>query len=223
MTLDKMIYEVWEEVRRNIVDDDEIDKRLITELINDQRATWVENNLNKGESFGRYSQSLGTITLTVVPATYDQTTDLDRGMLVSVETIPTPIYLDGKPLFAVTPLSIDGFTFKYVDPQTVWALGSGKFNLRQIFYTLIDGHLMFLAKRSVNFELLKNIHVEVIAENPTDVTGFSSSTSTYPISGKIWTYMREQVVKALVRKIQSTEDKINNSTNDNISTRQSEA
>lgn len=219
MTLDEMVYEVWEEVRRNIVDDDEIDYRLIAKQIHDQRATWVENSLNKNEAFDRFSQSLGTITFEPAPASFDEQTDLGRVMLVSQQTIPTPMYLNKKPLFSIAPIAIHGIYFKYADPQTIWAVGNGKFNARQIFYTWINDKIMLVANDSNNFQFLKNLHIEAILEDPSELSTFNASTTDYPINGKTWTYMREFVVKALLRKISSTEDKINNSTNDYIQER----
>lgn len=221
MTLNEYAYEIWEEIRPNIVDDDSIDIRLIKRLIDNQRTLWVENDINKGEDPTRYAQSLGTIDLILKPSSYDETTLTGKIMMVTTgQAIPVPIYRNGKPLFTlINPLDMRTVQYKYVEPQSAWSRGNGTFNSLQTFVTYANGKIELFGNNLDFLSGLKSIHVEGVFERPTDVASFNDETSEYPMSEKLWAYLKSQVVKILREKIFGPEDKINDSTNENIETR----
>lgn len=222
MTLNKMIYEVWELLRRNIVDDDEIDERLIKDLIIEQYQTWIKNEVNKTDDYEKFSTPLGYYTFTPDDGSFDIVIDVDTKVLVSTTTLPKFIYRNGKPVITVIQSpDVKSIPIKLVKQKGLWSRGNSRFNSRQIFALHIKNleKLFLVSNDSNNYAGIGRLYLEGVLENPTDLSAFDPDTTEFPLTDGGWTYIQDYVLNKLIGKIKSTEDKDNNSTNDYIQER----
>jgi len=94
MTLNKRTDQIIEAVRSEIHDDDSLDRRYIKDLIHQQRAVWVKNELNKSRDIPeQLIQNLGCVPMQA--ASSIECCDFSSGCKVmrTVNKIPTPISL----------------------------------------------------------------------------------------------------------------------------------
>lgn len=229
MTLTEMIYEVWEILRRNIVDDDEIDERLIKKMIIDQRQLWLSNTLSKGElnengaggsasgalwGYERYIQTIEGAELESFLCDNSVAPCIDTMYLCrTIELVPDMLTLKGYPA-VVRLLPYDCFfdikiEFNSFDRARYG--GNGKFNTNQVFSFYRDGLLYFACKDSTTIDALQYITIDGIFADPTEVPNWDDDTSRFPIDGKIWEYMLPAIIEKLSIKLKGFEDKTNDS------------
>ena len=222
MTMKEMVYEVWELVRRNIVDDDEIDYRLIKKLILDQRELWLSNAFNKGELSPQ--TGAGGTGSTTNPERYKQVIVSDMGEILcpgdktfcmdnlhiskSSEPFPNVINYKGKPaLLRITKcdcpvqVSID---FTSVTRGTY--VGNGRWNSKQMYAFLYDDYLYLSSKDQDAIQDTTKLCTDAILADPSE---FIDDDEEFPIDGKNWEYMLPEIIKKLRLKIGSLEDKEN--------------
>jgi len=234
MTLTKMAYEIWEIIRKNIVDDDEIDIRLIKQLIIDQRELSISNTINKGNSQGnitQYGTASGydggwenfaqTITLVLAqetPVTSGSDCYTNGIFWVSTTDIPSLLVMGRRPaVLRVIVNSPDLYAYK---PTTLFAsydralyAGNGRFNSGQLVSFIKNDKLGIGLKFTATPPTITSASVEAIFRDPTEISGYDDTTDEFPV-GKLWPYIRAEVEAVLRRKIGSTEDIINNADND---------
>jgi hypothetical protein len=235
MTFKEMVYEVWEDLRRQIVDDDEIDERLIKRAITNQRELWLSNLFNKGDvgegggggtssgtlyGYDYYVQRTSCLNLEDVECDSSSDYCLDDMFLKRTEgTIPRTVNLKSLPAITrIVPCACilrDKIDFNSIDRARNG--GNGRFNSKQIFAFLYADKLYFACKDETQLDALTSVVVSGIFADPTEVDTFDEDDQ-FPIDGKIWEYMRPIIVQRLLNKVRQLEDKTNDSQDQNLQT-----
>ena len=240
-TLNELAYEVWEIVRRNIVDDDEIDIRLIRRMIIDQRELWLSRQLNKGEltetgaggtgsgalyGYERYIQTESCRALEKFDCTNPVEPCMDTMYLATTavaldETIHFPdlLTLKGAPaIIRIVPCSCP-FNIKidFGSFDRARYGGNGRFNTNQVFAFLRDQQSVFACKDETIIDALTSVTIDGIFADPTQLTNYSEDEA-FPIDGKNWEYMLPEIVKKLQIKLNALEDKTNDAQDQELQT-----
>lgn len=232
-TLTSYAYEVWEIIRKKIVDDDEIDIRLIKDLIRDQRSLAVSNSINKGSRGGQgqdYSTGSGydggwdnyvqTISLTFSKVTCpasDYVCVEKPYLWKSNEEFPDTLTLGRRPaVIRVMPCDGDCVikgSIIFANHDRARFVGNGRFNSRQIVSYIRDDHMWFMAKDNTITPDPLTLCIDAIFLDPTEIPGFDEDVDDYPI-GKQWPYIMGMVYKFLQEKMKATQDRLNDATNE---------
>lgn len=233
-TLNSYAYEIWELVRKKIVDDDEIDLRLIKDLIKDQRELAVSNAINKGGAGtptheyasgsgydGGWDQYVQSMTLTFNPVICppeDYPCIDESDLWKSNEEFPTTLTLGRRPaVIRVMPCPGEDCAKKsrilFASHDRARFVGNGRFNTHQIIAYIRNDHMWFMTKDTTLGAGPINICIDAIFSDPTDVPGHDDELDKYPI-GKQWPYMMGMIMKFLQEKLKSTQDRLNDATNE---------
>lgn len=231
MTLNGYAYEVWEIVRKKIVDDDEIDIRLIIQLITDQRKLAISNAINKGNKapdgsdsssgsgydggWDSYVQSM-SLDLSLVTCPPEDNPCVEQAKLWKSNTeFPETLSLGRRPaIIRVAPCSGDCVIkgpILFASHDRARFVGNGRFNNNQIVGYIRDDHFWIMTKDTLVDPF--TVCIDAIFEDPTKVPGFDPDTDEFPV-GKNWPYMMANIIKYLDNKIKSTQDRINDATNE---------
>lgn len=234
MTLYDMAFELWEGVRKNIVDDDELDLRWIKQLIVDQREISISNAINKGSNSkdgAQYGTGSGydggwenfsqTITVPLSLESYISSgADCYTNNLFwkSDSEVPDVLMRGRRPaVLRVIVNSPDLYAYKptalFSSYDRALYAGNGRFNSSQLVSFLKNDYLFLGLKYTDTPPTITSAEVELILRDPTEAPGYNDEVDDFPV-GKLWPYIKGEVEKIIRRKIQSTEDIINNADND---------
>lgn len=208
MTLNELVYDLWENVRGTIANEDDIDKRQLEFWIHNQRALWLRNDLNKSLNINTsYIQDLGKISLEMV--NINLPVDKNFRYLRTTVDIPPLIKRHNKEaLIRVGSPILSQIPFDIVDPLKLPYIGNGRYNYNSVYATLIDRRIYILYReKNILFNTINNINVKCILENPTDAKDFTdydgnicwSDSSEYPISRDLYNYMKAEILKLDLR------------------------
>lgn len=206
MLLKEISYLILEELRAaHIVDDDNIDIRLLEQLIKQKRAQYIRNQYSNTKEV-----DVSTLQELVLSTTLESTGDTK--ILRSSSILPKIINHKGvnliDNLFSSDKL---GIQFTEVPFARLPYVGNGLFNNRFIHVAYEhDGYLYFKAKAD-SHKLLSTCVISAVFEDPEDVTGFDVDTDEYPIA--MW--MVESIKNDVIQKdyrtlITSPNDTLNN-------------
>jgi len=221
MTLNEYTDQVIEAVRPEIHDDDVLDRRYIKDLIHNQRAVWVRNELNKNRAIPEeLIQDLGCVD--IQQADVSECCDFTSGCKImrTALKLPTPIALHhreaiervGPALSNEKPFSVKGY-------NEALFFGNSKFNSEMITAYRRNGYL-FLVSKSPTVMLLQKISVRMVAADPTDAAVFNtcsgspcySDDNEYPLTDWMWQYMKEPITQQILRKMMIPNDAVNDGT-----------
>ena len=222
-TLNEYIYDIYESIRPNIVDDEAVDERYIRSLIHNQRELWIRNDAAKNRIIPEsVIQDLGCVDIEPAPAVeccnYSSSCQVMRTKL----KIPRFITLNNTMAITYTgPLDPNGKPFILLSQNDIKYFGNGRFSSQGIAVDYRNDHL-YLVSKNATLPLMEKISVRGVFVNPEDVAYFNHCSGspcytddmTYPIIGGIWPFMKEQIVKMLIHKYTIGEDRSNNNTND---------
>lgn len=221
MTLQEMIYEVYELLKVDVVDDEEIDERLIKQLIEEQRETWYETEVGKGTPRKRFAQSLGEYTLE--PVDSGTISGMPTGVKILRTTTTLPVLLCGKHeavgnclpgITRVSPADVLGRDFKLVREDKSMMYAGGRFDTNQPLAFSRDNYIYVKTSLSSQYKALSKIFIEAVLRDPTEAPGYSFSSTEYPFPQRFWVYARDHIIAKLREKINGPEDLINNSTDE---------
>lgn len=217
-TLREMTYQVIEGIRAEIVDDDVLDERLIEDLIHGQRALWIRNELNKDRYIPRVLiQEFNCLPLVKADAAECCDFTSDCKVLRTQQRIPRPISLHTKDAITrvgPTILTLKGYSFIPYE-RAVW-FGNGRATQKARAAYMRDGYV-FIVSKDPAVNLLKSISVHGVFEDPTEAANINlctgdacwEDTDEYPITEWLWQYIRAEVQKQMLYKINGTIDKSN--------------
>lgn len=230
-TLNSYAYEILELLQKNLVDDFEIDIRLIKELIVEQRKLDISNMINRGGGASEYGSSSGydggwdsfvqEVVLGLTLQSYEDSGSLcyeNRETWKSTTQVPRILTMGRR--MAVTNVSLsypDTYEMKpgilFTSKDRGFYSGSGRFNSKQLVSFIKNKYLYILSKKETPARTIGFATVEAIFEDPRDIIGFDDDSSEFPM-GKLWPYTKGYVLDAALRKLATTEDKLNNATNE---------
>ena len=221
MTLDQLIYQVYERLDIN-ADDTSADDRLIEQLINQQRSLWIRNEYNKNRSIDvNVVQDLGCIPIIPVDRAVE-CCDVALGctILRTAEPIPNTIELHhDDTITRVGPIDMLGRAYKELEyPSEVQFFGHGRVNSGFIYWfkrSTSNGLYIYLVSRSnEQMKLLTDINVQGVFEDPREAGRFRtcdnkpcwSPSHKYPMNDWMSNYVLGEVVKIMATKIQAPQD-----------------
>jgi hypothetical protein len=187
MLLKEISYELLMILRSGaIVDDERIDLRLLDTIVKQYRAQYIEKNAKKG-----------------VPELFSQeyTPDLtliNNGNFKVLETTnEVPRIMSGKYGLLIDEIyspHVDEYPFTVVNRTHLRYSGNGKFNQGIIFVAYDDNKLIFKSK-DYGYELMEDVTVSAIFEDPTSVPGFDEETDDYPVNEDCVNYIKDMFRK----------------------------
>lgn len=222
-TLNEYIYDIYESIRPNIVDDEAVDERYIRTLIHNQRELWIRNDAAKNRIIPEsVIQDLGCVDIEPAPAV--ECCNYSSSCQVMRTKVKIPRFITLNNTMAITyigPLDPNGKPFILLSQNDIKYFGNGRFSSQGIAVDYRNDHL-YLVSKNATLPLMEKISVRGVFVNPEDVAYFKHCSGspcytddmTYPIIGGIWPFMKEQIVKMLIHKYTIGEDRSNNNTND---------
>jgi hypothetical protein len=191
-----------------------------TDLINEQRALFLRNEYNKNRSIDPYViQTLKCVAMELVsPIDCCIAVPSDCKIIRSVNEIPNTIELYyTKGISSVGPVDITLPRYILIDFSRVPYAGNGRSNRNAIYAFLYNKHL-YLISKNPNVNLISNITISGIFEDPTSLGDFIdcsgntcySNDDPYPINLWMWAYVKSLVLQQLMQKGMFTPDDSNN-------------
>lgn len=219
-SLNELTYQVIEGVRNDIVDDDVIDTRLIHDIIHGQRALWVRNELNKDRYISDVLiQRLNCVPISLVDAAECCDFSSDCKVLRTQQRIPQPISLHNKEaIVRVGPTILTLRPYSFMSYDRALFFGNGRVNRRSKAAYLRDGYV-YIVSKDPTVNLLQSVSIHGIFENPTEVSNVTSCEGSpcwsvddeYPITEWLWQYIRPEVQKIFLAKMNIPNDRSNDS------------
>lgn len=227
LTLNFMVYDILNSLRSHYSDDEHIDIRDIAFAIKNQRALWLRNQFNKGETIDdEVIQDLGAVEVELIN-TLDLYANLniplEKKIYRSKQTIPGTIERHRKPTITYVG-SVNQVTkkFKLVDHLEVPYVGNGRLNKNEIFCFLMNDRMHIIGNsNNLYWKGLKYINIRGVFEDPELVGKFRKANgepsftwdSKYPLKHWMYTYIKEMVVHNYF-KLPKVADTINNANDD---------
>ena len=220
LTLDAMAYDLWLTIRSGrIVDDDDIDLRLIKFWIRNSRAVWIKNELSKNRPIPqRFIQDINDGCVSLERADINLCPLLSVGctILRTAIEIPNTIEVQGVPtLTRVGPTLSNQGTFHIVPYERTPYVGEGRFSKNFIFAFWKDNRIYLATKgTSLAYTGMKKINIRGVFVDPEIVPGYDA-TKDYPISEALWVYLKDIIIKTDVSTLLGTIGDIRNDAADN--------
>lgn len=214
MTLPEIAYDLLETIRNaNIVDDEHIDQRLLWNWIHNQRALWIKR---KSDSIKDYDDNLIqtiVVGLEKVNSSIVPNLPSENTLLRTVIQIPTTIELNyGNAILEVTSPDLNDKEFLYVPFNQLRFSGNGKYNKGNFFVAIRDKYY-YVKKGTECNQIIKNIVIRAIFQNPTEVPGYDFETTQYPINNHLIIYLKDMIIKNDLRTILVTNSDTTNNAN----------
>lgn len=226
VTLNKLVYDLWEIIRPNISDDDSFDKRQLEFWVHNQRALWLRNELNKNRTIDdNVIQDLGCVELEVTDRA--ECCELSSGckVLRTKLTLPNTIELHNKTgITRVAPINKLDVPFSFVSYERAIHSGNGRFNSKHIFAFLLNDRVYLTSKDPQLAKYITHINIRGVFEDPTEASNFShcdgtscyTKDSKYPVNRWMIDYMKEAILKLnIAASLQAVTDNTNNAKADN--------
>lgn len=228
LTLNQILGQLHESF--NIDSDDTIfSDRYLIDLVNQARAVFLRQDLNKGRTADpTIIQELPCVELEIVDAVLCSGLDFPGGckLLRSKAKIPDTIELhhnDG--ILSVRPVQLLSSPFSYVDYKRIPYIKYSRFGGNMIYGFLLDGYMYVYSPCNTKYLMLETIHIRGIFEDPTEAGNFLNETgepcftkdSPYPIA--TWMFesaVKPHVLQQMAFKLQIPDDKDNNADDDSL-------
>ena len=230
ITLNEMIYQVYEALQISS-DDTSLDKRLIKDLINQERANWIRKEHNKNRSIDdNIVQDLGCVEMERVDAASCCGITSDCVVVRSKFEIPVGVELNQRSAITrVGPINkAERQIYSFLPfERAVWA-GNGQFNKNNIFAFLLNNKMHLIGNPNNDIlKMIKYINIRGVFEDPTEAAKFSFCTGgscytdndKYPINRWLLDYLKAEILKSKFALITGTpSDTQNNAENDQENT-----
>tara|TARA_R110000796_G_scaffold57700_2_gene133182 strand:- start:18229 stop:18993 length:765 start_codon:yes stop_codon:yes gene_type:complete len=228
LTLEKMIGQLEEAININS-DDTVFSDRLFIDLINQARAVFIRQDLNKKRTADpTIIQELPCVEMEPTTAALCGCLDIPGNcqLLRSKKKIPDTIELshnDG--ILSVRPVQIIQAPFSYVDYKRIPHIHYSRFTKNVIYAFLLDDYMYLYSPGQEHYGLIEQIHIRGIFEDPTEAGNFVNSCgdpcftqeSNYPVA--TWMFesaIKPHILQQMVVKTQAPLDKDNNANDDTV-------
>lgn len=213
MLMTEMTHELLEIIRHaHIVDDDNIDLRLLEQFIRIQRSFWITNTMDKSQRVNESNAQDFVFELSRINSSTDSILQSDDSILRSIDEIPEFISNRiNKGVILIDSPDLLNPSFSMVSIGRMPWVGSSRHNGQSIFVSLYSQNIYArYGKNALSDLALTKLRVKGYFEDPEDVPGFDIDIMEYPISGKIWALVKDAVLKTDLRElITKPVDKIN--------------
>lgn len=201
MTLNELVYDLIESVVGTPTDDEEIDLRKVVFWIKNQRALWLRNQFNKGESIDdEVTQTLDNVEVELYD-TIDNKVKLHKPVLKSVLTIPGTIERHHKPtIVRVGSLDYTDIKFNIISYDRVPYANSGRFSKHDCNAFLLNNRLHIIGHHdNMKWKAIKIVHLVGVFEDPELAGKFNGGLwnwdSQYPLKSWMYDYMKAEIKK----------------------------
>lgn len=207
-------------------DDSRFDSLYYTDLINETRALFLQNQYSKKTSIDpNVVQTIPCEDLELVDPHNCPCDNIPIGckILRTVNQIPNTIKLkEGKAITSVGPIIMTKKRFSLIDYERVPYVGNGRTTKNTIYAFIYDNYIYIFSKNPQTLHL-KKIAIRGVFEDPTALKAFTNCAtnsicwtpnSIYPISLAMWTMVKDHVIQKLMRKKAASADNQNNAHDD---------
>ena len=176
ITLNDLIYRVYENLRATGNSDDDVDIREIANWIQNIRAKYIKQKADKyplAPIDEAYVQDLGAVQIEIVDSSNHDTLKSFRNMMRSAVSIPSPIETStGLPLLLRTsPCDLLEQEYNLISYYKAPFIGKGKFNKFETFSCQISDRIYIISNDPSIFEI-KYLSVRGVFGNPLEVMAF---------------------------------------------------
>ena len=227
MTLNELIYDIWELITPFISDDSEYTDRQFAFWIKTNRAQLIRNEYNKKlrSTDPSMVQDLGCLELEV--ADRADCCDISDGCTVlrTKQELPKPIELHNSQLITrVGDIDKISISYDFVPYETAVYSGNGKFNKNRIFAFWMNNRIYIVSKCKMNL-MMEHINVRGVFQDPEKVSKFNQCDGTpcytkdseYPLNAWMWDYIKTMIVNTNLKiSTQAVGDGENNAKADNV-------
>lgn len=228
-TQNELVYSVLDKLKPHLTDDVDISPREILFEIDNARALFLRNELNKNRTIDpNVIQDLGCVEMTT--ADRAECCDVSTGCLIvkSVLEIPKAIELHNSTgITRVGPVDKLDLDFSFITYNRAKFAGNGKYNKNLIYAFLHNKHI-YLVSKNDKVKFITNINVAGVFENPTDVTPFTncggescySSSDEYPINTWMIPSIQDMVMNKFLNTLRMPKDTTNDGSETSTNTQQ---
>lgn len=229
ISLNQMIFQVYEDLQITS-DDTSLDKRLIKDLINQERANWIRKEHNKNRSIDdNIIQDLGCVELSLVDRQSDRCCEVftDCKILRSKYTIPNAIELNHEKIITrISPVDFMSIPIYFMDYDHAIYYGNGRYNTKALGAFLKNNYLYIVYNKGNYNKLLEYVNIQGVFEDPTEAAKYINCDTQqpcfdwddrYPINAWMWqSLVKPAVLNELRTKRTLYRDENNNSKDDAI-------
>lgn len=225
ITLNEIAYGIFEIVRGNISDDDNISLEHIKDLVHSTRARLLKQKFDKNIRVIEdvYTQSLGALELEAVDSSAHSSIKAGRYMYRTVDEIPATISrhnYEGT-FTRIGPADELAVEYNLVSYNRALHSGNGRFNKDTVFCFLRDNKIYLISNSGKYHKAVQFIDVIGVFENPTQVAKFKdengnsrySDDGRYPVSRTLADDIQNVILKEkFAIKATAPSDKVNDGT-----------
>lgn len=229
ISLNQMIFQVYEALQIS-TDDTSLDKRLIKDVINQERANWIRKEHNKNRSIDdNIIQDLGCVELESVNRQSDRCCEvfIDCKILRSKHTIPNAIELNHEKIITrISAVDFMSIPIYFIDYDHAIYYGNGRYNKKALGAFIKNNYLYIVYNKGSYNKLLQYVNVQGVFEDPTEAAKYVNCETQqpcfdwddrYPINAWMWqTLVKPAVLNEFRTKRTLYKDENNNSKDDAI-------
>lgn len=223
MLLGEIAYMILEQIRsNNIVDDEEIDIRLVKAWINIKRSDIIKNKVNSGQDINPVNAQELNLSFELIP-TYTGTksstryhcgTSQDYRIFKSTIPVPEIVMGYGGPLvLELTSEDMMQYPFAFVPFGQLRFSGTGRFSAKGIYGSIdVDNYAYLKYNREI--VIRPTAVLKAVFEDPTKHPDFNEDTDNYPCSLDIVEAIKNSVFDKDFRILLNSTEDTQNSAND---------
>ena len=223
MTLQEIAFYILEPIRSfNIVDDEEIDIRIVKTWVKTKRAEILKNKANQGQDINLNNAQSVKYDLELIPTytgnkssvSYICGSTQDYSIYRTEDPLPSVLTGHSSPLvLEITSEDMMQYPFSFVPFSQLRFSGNGRFS-KNLMYGAIDVDKYLYLKVNDEFKDRPSVVIKAVFEDPTAVPGFNEETDSYPCSLDVVEAIKNYVFDKDFRiQLNATED-TENSAND---------
>lgn len=224
-TKNEIMYSIMDKLSPHLTDDNEISMREISYEIDNVRALFLRNELNKNRTIDpNIIQDLGCVEMEISDRA--ECCEVSSGCKI-VRTkleIPTAIELhNSTALTRVGPVDKMEQDYSFISSVRAKFAGSGKYNQNNI-YAFLHNKRIYLVSKNNKLKFIKYINVQGVFENPEEVGLFSTCAgdtcytfnSKYPVNAWMINHIIDTVYNKFINTLNIPLDKVNDGDSINL-------
>ena len=210
VTRNEIIYDIFEQLRAHIGDDDDIDIRQIESWVKDYRADFLKQRFDRTPYEIDYNCKQYIHELDVEKVDSSSVSGLNSGryLMKTVLAIPNTIKRNGLTGTLLYIGSSDklNMSFTITNHSTAITSGNGRYNRNEIFAFPYDGYI-YLYSKGDNFKTIYHIDIQGVFEDTQEAYLIGKSSSIY--TGNENYYTSRDIKKYIVQSILKDKYQIN--------------